>query len=182
MCKINICDDCPLKFTNKDYCKHQIYGNPFSNHLIIIPYINQGNIEEDTAVNNIVDIISSTGVYQLDYCIAPMLQCNPNSLDKYDISNNYYVRCFKYLLSQFEIYGNKHILLCGLQPLNLLYSSTNINNFLNTITFIYNKYIGVNYSPLIGFIDKDKGKEFERNLIKWINSAINDNYDMYRII
>lgn len=175
-----ICDDCPLKLNLKGYREPQVYGNPFSNLAIVIPYIDTENIEDDVGVKEIVQTISSTGGLEQSYVIAPMLQCSPTKLN-YEVAQSYYYDCLKRTMSKFSL-AKKHILLCGLEPVNIILSTININVWKDKVFKYAKQTISITYSPRIKLIDKDKGKVFTDNLIKWYNAAINNDYSAYDIL
>lgn len=175
------CDNCPLKLNLKGYREPQVYGNPFSNLAIIVPYIDTNNIEDDVGVKEIISIISSTGGDKLTYVIAPMLQCSPTRLNGYEVAQSYYYDCLKRTMSKFSL-AKKHILLCGLEPSNIILSVTNINVWKDKVFKYAKQTISITYSPRIKLIDKDKGEVFTNNLIKWYNAAINDDYSAYEIL
>lgn len=178
---MNNCDDCPLKLNLKGYREPQVYGNPFSNLAIVIPYIDVEDIKDDVGVKEIEQIISSTGGDTLNYCVAPMLQCSPTKLNNYDIVQSYYVSCLKRTMCKFSL-AKRHILLCGLEPANMIVNTTNVSIWIDKIFKSFNQKISITYSPRIKLKDEDKGKVFANNLIKWYYAAINDDYGVYKIL
>ena len=179
---LNNCDDCILKLTCKDYRRPQVYGNLFSNNLIVIPYIDSDNIEDDKGVKEILQTLnSSTGGECPDLCIIPMLQCCPNRVD-YEVVTLYYVDCLKRTLAYYKIQPKKHLLLCGRQSVNMFMSTDDIYK-LNNICFNVNgQHIVMTYSPRIKFIDDTKSSVFANHLIKWYNAAINNDFSAYEIL
>lgn len=178
---MNQCEDCILKLNLKSYRKPQIYGNLFSNLLIVIPYIDTEDIKDDVGVKEIERIISSTGGDTLNYCVTPMLQCSPTCLNGYEVAKSYYYDCLKRTMSKFNLV-KKHILLCGLEPANIILSATNINIWKNKVFKYAKQTISITYSPRIKLKDEDKSKVFADSLIKWYHAAINDDYSAYDIL
>lgn len=174
------CENCPLKLNLKGYREPQVYGNPFSNLVIVIPYIDKENIEDDVGIKEVVQTISSTGGLEQSYVIAPMLQCSPTKLN-YEVVQSYYYDCLKRTMIKYNL-AKKHILLCGLEPAQMILSTTNISIWINKIFKYAKQTISITYSPRIKLIDKDKGEIFTNSLIKWYNAAINDDYSVYDIL
>lgn len=178
---IMTCDNCPLKLNLKDYREPQVYGNPFSNLAIVVPYIDTKYIKDDVGVKEIERIISSTGGDTLNYCVAPMLQCSPTQLNGYEVAQSYYYDCLKRTMSKFSL-AKKHILLCGLEPANIILSITNINTWKDKVFKYAKQTISITYSPRVKLIDENKGEVFANDLVKWYNAAINDDYSAYEIL
>lgn len=176
------CDDCILKLTCKDYRRPQVYGNLFSNNLIVIPYIDSNKIEDDKGVKEILQALnSSTGGDTLDLCIIPMLQCCPNNI-QYEVVSQYYVDCLKRTLAYYKIQPKKNILLCGIQSVNLFMTINDIKQLYDTCFTVHGQHIVITYSPRIKFIDDNKSNIFTNHLIKWYNAAINNDFSMYNMI
>lgn len=176
-----ICDDCALKLYNTKHYNLQGVGNPWNGICIVIPNVDysaykKGNLNFSEQVE-IIKHIFSTGEEEqnniLDYVyIVPLIRCNETvSCPIDDITYN---KCLHFLADDVRTYKFHDILLLGNACRRFL--GINPGQYLNEI-FISKKGIryAVNYSPLVKLVNANLFDVFQKHLVNWYNSIINNN-------
>ncbi|MBO7692968.1 MAG: hypothetical protein J6Y28_01630 [Acholeplasmatales bacterium] len=180
----NWCKDCAIRLFNTKHYNLQGIGNCWCSRCIILPNVDYsaykyGDMSFSTQVEIIKDILPSfTGELESDLYLLPMIRCNETISCKLDKES--YNRCLNYFARDVHKYQFKDILLLGSAATRFL--NIDITSWLNTVFISSNnrRYV-VNYSPLVSYIDSDKFETFKQNLIKWYNSSINNNFELYEI-
>lgn len=177
------CDECPLRLYNTKQHNLQGVGNPFAKRCIIVPNVDyvaykNRSMDYSSQVEIIKSIISSTGELTELY-ILPLIRCNTTI--SCEVNDDIYNRCLTYLINDFKQYNFRDILLLGEAARRFL--NCDISLYLNHIMVSpNNRLYGVNYSPLIKFIDDNNFEIFKNHLLKWYNASINNNFNEYEIL
>lgn len=180
---INPCDNCPLRLFNKKCHNLQGVGNPFMGKLIILPNVDYDAYQKkDMSFSKQIEIITQhipfTGGLSETY-IVPLIRCNEDIAC--DINEDIIRCCQTYLKRDFIKYNFRHILLCGSAVNRFLNSS--ISKLKDSIVVSKNNRLYYsNYSPFIKYIDNNKFDEFVNNTVRFLNSALNQDYSDYNII
>lgn len=181
-----VCEDCPLRLFNTKHYNLQGIGNPYFGNCIVVPNVDYnaykiGDMEFSKQVEVIKDLlapISSTGVLDNLY-ILPMIRCNESISCK--LTDDIYYRCLSHFKEDIVKYNFKRILLLGDAARRFL--QVPIKDNLETLYISPNRRLyNVNYSPLVGHIDEDKGNVFQTYLYKWYNSCIENFYSYKKYV
>lgn len=182
---MNYCDNCAVGLYNTKHHNLQGVGNPWNGICIVVPNVDYGayklgDMSFSSQVEQIKSVLpSSTGESLQDLYIVPLIRCNETISCALD--NVTYNRCLHWFADDVRKYAFRDILLLGTAARRFL--NCNITNYLNNIIVSKNnKRYAVNYSPSILTMDSDKVEVFKKNLLKWYNAVINNDFSDYEII
>lgn len=170
---------------NNKHRNLQGVGNPWNGICIVVPNVDYGAYRiGDMSFSKQVDIIknvfiSSTGDVLSKLYILPLIRCNEKISCPLD-SNSYY-KCLRWFSEDVKKYDFKDIMLLGSAAGRFL-NCTITSNLNNIFISRNNRRYSVNYAPFISYLNSDKKEIFEKNLIKWYNSIINEDFSEYEII
>lgn len=189
ICFMDECSSCPMKLFNDKCHNLPMIGNPCYGRLVVIPSVDcdaykNRNLAFSSQVRMIVQSISSTGELD-DFAVVPLIRCNRDL--GCDVNADILRRCMMKLSRDIAEHDFRDILLLGDSVRYVL--GCNIQTHLNelfisqhqTYTGIITRRYGVNYSPLVSYIDEDRFDQFQKYLKKWYYSSKAKDYRGYKL-